>query len=66
MTPNAPYGCQTYKELLSLLLSLTPEQLNCTPTIYNEDNDEYYPVSTFLTASDTNCVLDNDHPYFAF
>ena len=33
MTNNAPYSCQTYKDLLTLLLTLTPEQLDCTPTI---------------------------------
>lgn len=66
MTPNAPYGCQTYKDLLVLLASMSPEQLDCTPTIYDADNDEYYPFSTLLTASDTNSVLDEDHPYFSF
>ena len=54
--------CQTYNEFLSLLLSMTPDQLNCTPTIYDGNSDEYYPISTILTASDTNCALDNDHP----
>ena len=66
LTTNAPYGCQTYKDLLILLQSMTPEQLDCTPTVYDADNDEYYPFSTFLTASDTNSVLDEDHPYFSF
>ena len=49
-----------------MLLTLTPEQLDCTPTIYDADNDEYYPVTTLLTASDTNDVLDVDHPYLSF
>jgi len=28
--------------------------------------DEYYPITTLLTASDTNDVLDSDHPYLSF
>jgi len=45
---------------------MTPEQLNCTPTIYDPDSDEYYPVTTLLTASESNQVLDEDHPYLSF
>ena len=57
---------QTYKQLLDTLLTLTPEQLDCTPTVYDPDTDEYYPVTTFLTASETNQVLDESHPYLSF
>ena len=56
----------TYKQLLDRLLTLTDEQLDCTPTIYDPDADEYYPVTTFLTASDTNQVLNESHPYLSF
>ena len=66
LTVNAPYGCQTYQDLLVLLTSMTPEQLDCTPTIYDPDSDEYYPVTTLLTASASNQVLDEDHPYLSF
>ncbi len=66
MKSNAPYGCQTFRDVLTLLQSLSAEQLDCTPTIYDSDNDEYYPVTTLLTASDSNQVLNKDHPYFAF
>jgi len=66
MTPNAPYGCQTYKDLLTMLQSMTAEQLDCTPTVYDPDADEYYPITTLLTAADTNDVLDFDHPYLSF
>ena len=65
MTNNAPYGCQTYKDLLILLQTFTSEQLDCTPTLYDSDNDEYYPVTTILTASETNDVLDENHPYLS-
>jgi hypothetical protein len=63
ITTNAPYGCQTYKDLLVMLQSMTPEQLDSTPTVYDSDSDEYYPMTTLLTASDTHQVLDEDHPY---
>ena len=66
MTNNTPYGCQTYKDLLNLLLTLSPEQLDCTPTVYCPDADEYYPIKTVLTASDSNQVLNEDHPYLSF
>ena len=66
MTPNAPYDCQTYKDLLNMLQCMTAEQLDCTPTVYDPDADEYYPITTLLTASDTNDVLDSDHPYLSF
>ncbi len=66
MKTNAPYGCQTFKDVLMLLQSMSAEQLDCTPTIYDSDNDEYYPITTLLTASESNQTLDKDHPYFAF
>ena len=66
MTPNAPYGCQTYRDLLTMLQSMTDEQLDCTPTVYIEGVDEYYPATTLLTASDNNQVLDENHPYISF
>jgi hypothetical protein len=49
-----------------MLQSMTAEQLDCTPTVYDPDADEYYPITTLLTASDTNDVLDSDHPYLSF
>ena len=72
MIANTPYGCQTYRDLLTMLQSMTNEQLDCTPTIYIPDfnttiyGDEYYPVTTLMTASDNNQVLHVDHPYFSF
>ena len=66
MITNAPYGCQTYRELLTLLQSMTDEQLDCTPTVYIDGVDEYYPATTLMTASDDNQVLPVDHPYISF
>jgi len=62
---NAPYGVQTYRDLLIMLEAMSEDQLDCTPTLYDSDNDEYIPVTTLLTASDTNQVLDEDDPYFS-
>lgn len=59
------YNVQTYSQLLLILQSMSPEQLDQTPTIYDSDNDEYYPITTLLTATDTNQVLDNNHPYLS-
>ena len=63
---STPYVCETYQDLIVMLLGMTPEQLNCTPTLYDPDMDEYYPCKKLLTASDTNCVLDKDHPYLSY
>lgn len=49
-----------------MLQSMTPEQLDSTPTVYDSDSDEYIPVTTLLTASDSHQVLDEDHPYLTF
>ena len=54
------------EDLVDLINRERPEQLERPQTVYDADKDEYYPFSTFLTASDTNCVLDEDHPYFSF
>ena len=57
---------QTYKQLLDRLLTLTDEQLDCTPTVYDSETDDYYPITQFLIATDEDQVLDEDHPYFSF
>ena len=57
---------QTYKQLLEQLLTLTPEQLDCTPTVYDSETDEYLPIKQFLIATDEDQVLDVAHPYFSF
>ena len=63
---DTPYVCETYQDLIVMLLGMTPEQLNCTPTVYDPDMDEYYPCKKLLTIDDTNCVLDKDHPYLCY
>ena len=64
MNSNASYDCQTYKDLLVMLQAMSEEQLDSTPTVYDSQEDEYYPMTAFLTASGANQVLDEDHPYF--
>ncbi len=63
---DTPYVCETYQDLIVMLLGMTPEQLNCTPTVYDPDMDEYYPCKKLLTIDDTNCVLDKDHPFLCY
>ena len=55
----------TYKQLLHQLLDLTPEQLDCTPTVYDSETDEYLPIKQFLIATDEDQVLDEAHPFFS-
>ena len=52
----------TYRELLSMINKLTPEQLNMTATVYDGVNDEFLPINAIETP-DTD-VLDNNHPVF--
>ena len=49
-----------------MLQAMSEEQLDSTPTVYDPDSDEYYPMTTLLTASDSHQVLDEDHPYLTF
>jgi len=49
-----------------MLQAMSEDQLDSTPTVYDSDSDEYYPMTTLLTASDTHQVLDEDHPYLTF
>lgn len=66
ITSNAPYGVQTYRDLLVMIQSMSEDQLDSTPTVYDGDTDEYYPMTTLFTASDSHQVLDEDHPYLTF
>ena len=49
-----------------MIQAMSEDQLDCTPTVYDGDADEYYPMTTLLTASDSHQVLDEDHPYLTF
>lgn len=57
----------TYKELLSQLQQLNPEQLNSDVAVYDEGTDEYYQGKVkFVFATDAQDVLDVDHPIIRF
>jgi len=56
----------TYSELLQILNRLSPEQLKQNVTIYDIENDEYFPCFRFETLHQSDDVLDTDHPYIAF
>ena len=53
----------TYKELLTALQELTPEQLEMNATVYVRGVDEFYPVQTFGFTNTASDVLDENHPY---
>lgn len=55
----------TYKQLKNWLASLTEDQLNTNVTIYDADNDEFYPVEGMFQTIETD-VLDEDHPALYF
>ena len=50
----------TYAQLLDHLLTLTPQQLNQTVTIYSRSMDEYFAVSSVTEAGEDCDVLDPD------
>lgn len=56
----------TYSELLVQLLQLNAEQLKQDVTIYDCDADEHYPMKEFVYTTDTQNVLDTDHPILSF
>lgn len=51
----------TYRRLLIFLQELDAEQLDCTLTLADSDQ-EYYPA--ILNINTTDDVLDAGHPYF--
>jgi len=54
----------TYKELSNLILSLSTEQQNSDVSIYDDYEDEYYPMQDYGFCKDD--VLDNEHFYIVF
>jgi hypothetical protein len=52
----------TYAELLNILYSMPKDRLEDTITIYDAENDEYYPITrTEFSDEETNDVLDKGH-----
>lgn len=52
---------QTYRELKKKLDELSEEQLDQNVTLYDHDDDEYYPVTVSVTTVDYTDVLDKGH-----
>ena len=53
----------TYLDLLTELQSFTEEQLMMNVTVYDCDNEEYYPITDGIAFTTEECdVLDNNHP----
>jgi len=57
---------KTYRALIEELKNIPEEHLDDNITIYQDDEDEYYPVSLDLTTRDSEGVLDEGHPFFDF
>jgi hypothetical protein len=57
-----PFQQMTYAELLNILYSMPKDRLEDTITIYDAENDEYYPITrTEFSDEETNDVLDKGH-----
>ena len=55
-----------YRELLAELQMFDDEQLGQDVTVFDENNDEFYPVEVLEYACEEIDVLDSGHPYFVF
>ena len=55
----------TYEELAEyIMIKFNSEQLKMNVTVYDQADDEFYPVThTGISSEMTNNVLDNNHPY---
>lgn len=52
----------TYAELLNILYSMPKDRLEDTITIYDSEDEEYYPVTRHEFSEEaTNDVLDSGH-----
>lgn len=52
----------TYAELLNILYSMSKDRLEDTITIYDKENEEYYPIYSSEITNEENCdVLDVGH-----
>jgi len=53
----------TYEDLLIQLLTLDKDQLNQSVTVFDVDNEEYYPLQSEMVYSTEECnVLDVNTP----
>lgn len=57
---------RTYRSLIEELKGIPEEHMDDNITIYQDEDDEYYPVSLELASRDSKGVLDEGHPFFDF
>jgi hypothetical protein len=53
----------TYRQLLKKLQSMPDASLDDTVTVFNNDDEEFYPVDRAKIADDDCDVLDEGHLY---
>jgi hypothetical protein len=53
----------TYNDIAKFIEGMTEEQRMMTATVYNNDEEEYYPITKLNVTTDCD-VLDENHPYF--
>ena len=54
----------TFRELKTILESMTDDELDMTATVYTEYPDEFWPIKHIFCTKYTD-VLDKNHPYFS-
>lgn len=52
----------TFRDLLNQLQSLPVEKLDLSVTVYDRNQDEFYPVQKVSFSEDTDDILDGGHP----
>lgn len=54
----------TYEQLKEKIMQMTAEQLACDVTVFNGNDDEYYPIDHLeLTNDQEDDRLDDGHPF---
>lgn len=54
----------TYQDILNKLQTMSPEQLQMTATVMNNDTEECYPISSMEESDESIDMLDPGHPFF--
>ena len=52
-----------YRDLKKALETLTEEQLDCDLTLYDPNEQEYYPADLKMEVTKDTDVLDKGHPF---
>ncbi len=54
----------TYQDILNKLQAMTPEQLQMTATVMDDNTEECYPISSMRVSDESIDILDPGHPFF--